>query len=171
MKSAELDILIKKVASGDMDALESIYNMTREQVYSYAMSILKNPTEAEDVLHDCYIRIYHGASGYSSQGKPLAWIFTITRNLCLRILNESSKRVDITEEEWERKLDSYDKLTTEEKAIMKDCLLKLTEEEQQIITLHALSGYKHREIAETLGKPLSTVLSRYNRALSKLREM
>ena len=62
-------------------------------------------------------------------------------------------------------------LTTEERTVLKDCLSKLTEEEQQVITMHALTGYKHREIAEALGVPLSTILSRYNRAIAKLQKM
>ncbi|MDE6108593.1 MAG: helix-turn-helix domain-containing protein, partial [Oscillospiraceae bacterium] len=43
------------------------------------------------------------------------------------------------------------------------------EEERQIILLHAVSGLKHREIAELLEKPLSTVLSKYNRGLKKMK--
>ena len=171
MNSADLDKLIEKVAQGDVSALEGIYVETKESVYSYALSILKNPTEAEDVLHDCYIRIFKGASGYSSQGKPLAWIFTITRNLCLKVLNEKQNRIDLTEDEWNEKLEGFTDLTTEERTVLKDCLSKLSEEEQQVVSLHALKGYKHREIAEALGVPLSTILSRYNRALAKLQKM
>jgi RNA polymerase sigma-70 factor (ECF subfamily) len=44
----------------------------------------------------------------------------------------------------------------------------LSDEERQIITLHAVSGLKHRQIAELLDIPLSTVLSKYNRAIKKL---
>ena len=76
MNSAELDNLILKVAAGDISSLEGIYQSTRESVYAYALSIVKNMADAEDVLQECYIKLYHGASGYKSQGKPLAWIFT-----------------------------------------------------------------------------------------------
>ena len=171
MNSAELDILIEKVAQGDISSLEGIYNMTRESVYGYALSILKNLDDAEDVLQECYIKVYHGASGYISQGKPLAWIFTITRNLCLKRLREDKDRVDLSEDEWNDKLETFEGLTTEERLVLKDCLSRLSEEEQQVVTLHALSGYKHREIAEALGMPLSTVLSKYNRAIAKLQKM
>lgn len=171
MNSAELDILISKVAAGDVASLEGIYIETKESVYAYALSILKNMADAEDVLQECYIKLFHGASGYTSQGKPLAWIFTITRNLCLKKLNEHKDRVDLTDEEWNEKLEKCEGLTTEEQTVLKDCLSKLSEEEQQVVTLHALSGYKHREIAEIMGMPLSTVLSKYNRAIAKLQKM
>ena len=48
--------------------------------------------------------------------------------------------------------------------------LALGEEERQIVLLHAVTGLKHREIAALLELPLSTVLSKYHRALKKLRE-
>ena len=48
-------------------------------------------------------------------------------------------------------------------------LSALSDEERQIVTLHALTGLRHREIARDLGLPLSTVLSRYSRALKKLK--
>ena len=171
MNSAELDILIGKVAEGDMTSLEGIYNMTRESVFGYALSFVKNFSDAEDVLHDCYISIFKGAGGYKSQGKPLAWILTIAKNLCLKKINEGSGRVDLSEDEWNDKLEGYTELTPEERAVLKDCLSKLSEEEQKVVMMHGFMGYKHREIAEELGLPLSTVLSRYNRALAKLQKM
>ena len=48
-------------------------------------------------------------------------------------------------------------------------LSALNDQERQIITLHALTGLKHREIAALLDLPLPTVLSKYSRALKKLK--
>ena len=45
-------------------------------VYSFALSILKNTSDAEDALHDCFLDIYQAAEHYRPQGKPMAWIFT-----------------------------------------------------------------------------------------------
>ena len=171
MNIAELDILIEKVAAHDMDALESLYRETKDSVYAYALSVMKNVHDAEDVLQECYINIYRGASGYRSQGKPLAWILTVARNLCMKKFSETKNRVELTEEEWSEHLESFSELTPEEKTILKDCMSLLSEEERHIVTLHAVSGYKHREISEVLKIPLSTVLSKYNRALAKLNKM
>ena len=46
----------------------------------------------------------------------------------------------------------------------------LSEEENRIVVLHAVAGFKHREIASVTGMPLATVLSKYRRAIAKLRE-
>ena len=48
-------------------------------------------------------------------------------------------------------------------------LTVLSDTERQIVVLHAVSGFKHREIAAMLNLPLPTVLSKYNRAIKKLR--
>lgn len=60
-------------------------------------------------------------------------------------------------------------VTTEDRLVLESMLAFLTDEERQIVTLHALTGLKHREIAALLELPLPTVLSKYNRALKKLK--
>ncbi|MBR2716874.1 MAG: sigma-70 family RNA polymerase sigma factor, partial [Oscillospiraceae bacterium] len=57
----------------------------------------------------------------------------------------------------------------EDRIVLETAFRVLSEEERQIIMLHAVSGLKHREISELLQRPLSTVLSRYSRGIKKLR--
>lgn len=59
--------------------------------------------------------------------------------------------------------------TSEDRLILRTAMEALSDEERQIVALHALSGFRHREIAEVLELPLATVLSKYHRALKKLR--
>ena len=56
-----------------------------------------------------------------------------------------------------------------DRLVLEAALKALNEEERRVVLLHAVSGLKHREIAQDLGEPLSTVLSRYHRALKKLK--
>ena len=99
----------------------------------------------------------------------MAWILTIARNLSLMKLREQ-KRISQTplEEMWD--LQSGDKglEEKEDKILLDGVLQSLTEEERQILMLHATSGLKHREIAAMLKLPLPTVVSKYRRALLKL---
>ncbi len=92
-----LDSLIGKVASGSSDALSNLYRQTRVSVYAFALSIVKHPQDAEDVLQDTYIHIWNGAGSYQSHGKPMAWILTIARNLCRKRLQVSNRTVSIGE--------------------------------------------------------------------------
>ena len=56
-----------------------------------------------------------------------------------------------------------------DRLVLEAALKTLGEDERQVVLLHAVSGLRHREIARDLGLPLSTVLSRYSRALKKLK--
>jgi RNA polymerase sigma-70 factor (ECF subfamily) len=57
---------------------------------------------------------------------------------------------------------------TEERIVLEAAFRVLNMEERQIVVLHAVSGLKHKEISQIVKKPLSTVLSKYNRAIKKL---
>ena len=94
-------------------------------------------------------------------------MITITRNLCLEKIRKESKTLDSDVEEWMLIDEEY--LSKEEKMTLRESMMILSEEERQIVYLHAVAGFKHREIAKTLGKGLGTVLSKYNRAIKKLR--
>lgn len=52
---------------------------------------------------------------------------------------------------------------------LRKCCIRSRTASGQIVMLHALSGLKHREVADLLGIPQATAISRYNRALAKLR--
>lgn len=121
-------------------------------------------------MHDLYLLVWSGAGTYRAAGKPMAWVLTITRNLCLQKLREYRKRSDIPQEDWETYIGGNSKMSPEDKLILSECLKHLSDEERQVVVLYAVSGFKHREIAKLLEMPLSTVLSKYNRAMKKLRK-
>lgn len=166
--TAELDSLILRVAAQDSMALHDLYEKTSSAIYAFALSILKNTHDAEDVLHDCYLNLYSAAGSYRSTGKPMAWILTIARNLCLIKLREYKKSADIPQEDWELYLTSREGISVEDRLVLLGCIERLTDQERQIVILHAVAGFKHRETAKMLHLPLSTVLSKYNRSIKKL---
>lgn len=162
---------ILALAGGDRSRLAELYELTSVQIYSFALSMLKNSHDAEDVTHDTYMSIIASAESYENRGKPLAWILTITRNLCLMKLRQRNKNADYCEENWEDTLAVANGLSPEDTAILRVCMESLTEEELRIVVLHAVSGFKHREIASLLSLPLPTVLSKYSRSIKKLKKM
>lgn len=154
----------------DLNALEELYLRTSASIFGFALSILKNVQDAEDVMHDLYVRIWGTAGQYAESGRPMAWMMTITRNLCLQKLREYRKQSDIPQEDWENYIGESQDMTAEDKLLLTQCLRTLSDEERQIVMLHAVAGFRHREIARLLGMPLSTVLSKYNRAVKKLQK-
>lgn len=164
--------LLKRIADDDVAAFEEFYRLTEQTVYAFVLSILKNPHDAQDIMQDTYIKIRSAAHLYKDQGKPLAWVFTIARNLCLMRIRtgkrESDTTIDdLTDSEY---LATSDSGSSEDRIVLDAALTILGEEERQIVILHAISGLKHREISKLLELPLSTVLSKYNRSLKKLKK-
>ena len=164
--------LIIRIAHDDLSAFEELYRLTDQTVYAFILSILKNPHDAQDIMQDTYVKIRASAHLYQKKGKPLAWIFTIARNLCLMKLRTATRTADTSLEDLEDSnyLATSDHKTSEDRIVLQAALNILAEEERQIVILHAVSGLKHHEIAKSLGMPLSTVLSKYNRSLKKLKK-
>lgn len=163
--------LLKRVGVGDQDAFRQLYQNTDRTIYSFILSILKNPHDAEEVMQETFLKVWTSAASYQAQGKPLAWMFTIARNLCYMKFRDQKRQSDIGLDELTGKepgeicpqLESM-----AENMVLQAALEILKEEERQIVLLHASAGIKHREIADGLRLPLSTVLSKYNRAMKKL---
>ena len=168
--SAALDQWIFQCAEGDSHALEQLYRATSPAVYAYLLSVLKNSQDAEDALHDTYLKVWSGAAGYQSQGKPMAWILTIGKNLCLKQLHSQSKQTS-SPEEWMEYAPDSGEMTQEDKWVIRQCMEQLSDDARQIVVLHAVAGFKHREIAKMLDIPLSTVLSKYHRSIHKLKAL
>lgn len=170
--NARLESLIFSLTSeeGHKKAMAELYSLIRVPVYSYALSLVKNPQDAEDILHDTLISVNDAASSYRPDGKPMAWIITIARNHGYGRLRRRKYVTDIPDEEWDSYLCEREQVTPEDRMVLEQCLSALSDTERQIVVMHAVAGMKHRLIAETLELPLSTVLSKYNRALKKLRK-
>lgn len=207
-RSAQLEDWIDRTGKGEKDAFCNLYVQTKRILFSYALSILHNREDAEDAMQDTYLKIRSAAHLYTPMGKPLAWMFTIERNVCLMRLRAISRFSDRPLEDGSgggadredgprgvivsgsrassrgltAERDPSGGLTAddapgaflrtkdvEDRLVLSKALQTLSEEESSIVLLHAAAGVKHREIADQLDLPLSTVLSKYRRALEKLR--
>ncbi len=165
--------LLRQVGEGSQDAFKQLYEKTDRTLYGFILSILRNPHDTEEVMQETYMKIWTSASGYQPQGKPLAWMFTIARNLCYMKFREQKHQSDVGLDELNGTESGEFCPQIEnaaDKLVLKAALEALKEEERQIVLLKNSSGLKHREIAQALGMPLATVLSKYNRAMKKLEQ-
>ncbi len=165
-----LDNLMLRIARGDEVAFEEFYNQTKSGLYSFILSICKNHHLAEDVMQSTYIRVRMSANMYKAGSNTLAWLYTIARNFTYNELNRQKREVSADFEGKEERLGGQyiieDKLSSPLLHIIKT---ELSQDEAQIILLHLISGFKHREIAEMLAKPLGTVLWTYKNGLNKIK--
>ena len=165
----ELQQSLLRVAGGDRDALAELYQRTRSAVYGLALSYLKNAQDAQDLTQDIYVQVWDCAAQYRPTGSPMGWLLTVCRNLCLMRLRRTERHAVLSEAEWDAIPQQETGLTTEERTLLQHVLSRLGDEERRIVLLHAVTGLKHREIAALLELPLPTVLSKYHRAIRKMR--
>ena len=159
----ELDKYLDRIKNGEEDALKELYELIKNNIYSFALSILKSHEDALDTLQETFISVYHNIDKYKSKSKPLAWIYTITKNIAYSKIRSNKKIVNIEEIEFVTHHNYDDKL------LIETILKTLSEEERKIVILHVVNGFKFHEIARILDLKLSTTLSKYNRAMKKLK--
>lgn len=161
--------LFSRIEAGEKEAFCTLYQQTSNAVFSYALSLLRNRTDAEDAMQETFLKIRSAAHLYTPMGKPMAWIFTITRNICMMKYRRQKHFSAISVEEIREDVDFHQIEDREDRIVLETAFQVLSQEECQIIVMHAVSGLRHREISELLHIPLSTVLSKYRRGLKKLR--
>ena len=159
---------IQKIAEGDRDTFRDFYKEAAGPVYSFILSLTRDVHEAEDLMQDTYLSVRKSIQHYIPQGKPLAWIFTIARNLAYMELRRAQRQEssDFSEEENHVGVDVIS--NTIDNLVLQKALEILNEQERNIVLLHVTQGFKFREISSLLDIPIGTVLSCYNRAIKKL---
>ena len=162
MYERRLDNLMKEVTQGSERAFEELYEGMKRGVFALAYSYLRNYEDAEDVLQQTFLTVKRKAYLYRVGTDARAWIFQIAKNAALDELRKRKQRKEgelLREEGVETPVVFLDELTA-----------RLSEEEREIVIMHAVWGYKHKEIAEEKGLPLGTVTWKYNEAIKKLRK-
>ena len=167
MEPHDLEELLRQIALGSQQAFEELYRATDSAIYGYALSLMRNHHEAQDIMMDTYLKIRCAAHLYMPMGKPMAWILTITKNIARTKLRSAGRQIPL--DDLGETTPSFDR-DSEEAVALEQAMKVLGDQERQILILHAVTGLKHREIAEMLGMPLATVLSKYARSLKKLKK-
>ncbi len=168
-KNEQTEILLKRIAQGQMDAVGELYDLIKTDVYAFALSKSLSFTDAEDIMQETFVRVFRYAKKYKPCGKPMAWIITIELNLIRRHFQLATRTTFLDEAIGSFQNEGESESASINGMFVHELLKLLSEEEREIVVLHIITGLKHREIAKVLGKPLSTILSKYNRALKKLK--
>lgn len=168
--------LFEKIANGDDAAFNELYYASYRQIYGFLVALTKNKEDAEDLLQNTYIRIRNGSHLYRKQGTPMTWMCAVAKNQFLDFVRKKSKGVSVDFDEVEKYVSEglgtgvKQHKDVENEMVLEKAFEILNKQERTIVVLHMIDGLKHREISKITGIPLSTVLSKYNRSLKKLRE-
>lgn len=169
MTKQEFDAKMLQLQRGDEQAFEFIYNETKRGLFAFIHSICRDYHMAEDMMQNAYIRLRTTVASYKAGGNAYAWLYTIAKNATLNEIARKKRETLLDVDDNSAAFGTYT-LDDEGSPVTAVMNKVLNDNERQIITLHVISGFKHREIAEIVGKPIGTVLWTYNNALAKMKK-
>ena len=142
-----------------------MYKMVYQDLYRYALCLMKNPHEAEDAVSETVVTAYENIHKLKKEEAFRSWVFTILTNKCRKRLKKASKESPGNEEELPEQsiAPDYDLAIDVRKAFF-----VLSEEEQILVGLSVFGGYDSHEIGEMMKLNPNTVRSKRSRALRKM---
>ena len=167
--------LIDAVGRGDASAFEQIYRAHKDVLLTATIFVLGGDCSgAEDVLHDVFVRFAEHARDVRLKTGLRAYLMASCINRARDVLRRRMKNLQFDTPLIDHAEYGNDPVAmacaTEESARVMEALLKLTEEQREVMTLRTCGALRFREIAAVLGISLDTVKSRYRYALSRLQQ-
>lgn len=162
--------MLKSIANGDKDVLKELYNIMSKEIYIFLLMFCKDKYTAEDIMQETFIEIYENAGSYKIFNNPRAWILTIAKNKAINMIKKDSRTTSTNTLETEAlTAENVENIILDKMQV--DILFSvLSNEEKKIVILHAVYGFKHREIAELMDLPLGTVTWRYKQSIAKMKQ-
>jgi RNA polymerase sigma-70 factor, ECF subfamily len=175
MSIKEIEILIGRVALGDRAAFRALYAATSAKLFGVGLRVLKNRTDAEDVLQEAFMKIWHNAAKYQVSGySPMTWLIAIMRNQAIDRLR--ARRPDSAGLEEAHEIADLS-ATPEQHVVMggeadrlRLCLEKLSPGRAEAVKAAYMEGYSYQELADRLQQPINTVRTWLRRSLISLRQ-
>ena len=171
----EDNILVWKFNRGSKDALRRIYEKFKDDLLGLAITLLRDRSLAEDVVHDVFVSFGSTVGSFHLSGTLKGYLSTCVAN-CARDRNRQKSAVLAGPDVVETACCDSDgpienAIGIEESGELQDLLARLPYEQREIIVLHLHQDMRFREIAKALGISINTVQSRYRYGLDKLRSI
>lgn len=167
---------IKQFKADDMSAFDVIYRKYSKKLYRFAYGILKVQTDAEEIVHEVFIKVWENRNKIDEYLSFESYLFTITYNTSISLIREKLKKaqfVDYLKSIQEPPLQNSvsDELEFSElKEKTQGVINQLPERQKQIYLLSREEGLSYREIAAKLNISVNTVENHMVKTLRFLRE-
>ena len=154
-------------------------------LYAAAMRMTRNPADAEDLVQETYLRAYRGFGGFQEGTNLKAWLYRILTNTYINSYRKKQREPQLSDgenvEDWQlaragqhssdglrsAEMDALDRMPD---SAVTEALAQLSPDFRLAVYLADVEGFSYKEIAEIMGTPIGTVMSRLNRGRTQLRQ-
>lgn len=192
--AAPRDRHVVRVVSLDMGTPESAHERTErferdalpfiDQLYAGALRMTRNPADAEDLVQETYAKAYRSFDSFEEGTNLKAWLYRIMTNTFINIYrkNQRGPAIDLTEqiEDWQMtgerhiphghrsaEVEALELLPNE---VIRTAMQSIPADYREAVFLADVEGFSYKEIADIMGTPVGTVMSRLHRGRKLLRE-
>lgn len=166
--------LVYRAIEKDQEAFGELYDRHVVRVYRHIYYMVGNAAEAEDLTAQTFLRAWEAIGRYQVRGAPfVSWLLRIAHNLGvshLRSKRESSQLHDGIIDEKPRIDPESSYVQTAEEEMVREAILRLREEQRQVIILRFIEDLDYKEVAEIIGKSVAAIRVIQHRALNSLRK-
>jgi RNA polymerase sigma-70 factor (ECF subfamily) len=167
--------LVDRAQQGDRAALEELYLIHFDRIYSYLHVSVGNKHDAEDLTTQTFLKMLESIGRFRWQSAPFsAWLFRIAHNLAMdhfrsrrRWQPEAEVPEPIDSEEPSAELEAMQSIGRES---MRELIEKLSPEQQQVLTLKFVFNFPNGDVAKILDKSEGAIKSLQHRALASLQK-
>jgi RNA polymerase sigma-70 factor (ECF subfamily) len=165
--------LLQAARGGDRDAFAMLYRANVQTIYRYIAYRVNDTQLAEDLTGDVFIRALQSMASYKDQGKPFkAWLYRIAHARVVDHYRRTDRRPNQSDIEDEPLATHHDMdgnmMRKQAASALKLAIAELTIEQQQVIILRFIEGYKIDDVAQMVNKKSNAVKALQHRALKAM---
>ena len=165
MDQAELDDIIKGCKAGKRKSQERLFNLFSDEMFGVCLYYSKDYTEAEDTLHEGFMKVFTKIDQFQHKGSLAGWIKRIMINTALEKFRKQSQLYAVGDDLEQNSDIEPERITSELSAEdLINMVRELSPQYRLVFNLYAIDGYSHKEIAQMLGISEGTSKSNLARA-------
>ena len=174
--------LVAAAAAGDRDAFGALVRRHQTRIVNYALAIVRDPAEAEDVAQETFIRAYRSLARFRGDSSFKTWLYTIATNAARTGLERRGRRSRVEDGSLDDEAgtlsaadvpagDADAETALVQREAIDRALAALPPDLRVAVVLRDVEGLDYKEIAAATGAPIGTVESRIFRARRRLRPL
>jgi RNA polymerase sigma-70 factor (ECF subfamily) len=162
--------LIARAQAKDKQAFQTLYEMHLSKVYGLCCRLCSDKSQAEDATQEVFIQLWQKIGGFKGDSKFSTWLHRVASNVTISYIRKQKG--------WWQNMMNIDSANIQEQTSeasmyetdLEKWIARLPERARWVFVLHAIEGYRHEQVAETLGMAVGTSKAQFHRAKHLIEE-